>query len=349
MDARDRRRRAARGPAGHAIEVPRVRRRAERAVLGRRAHRELVHVRLAQDDRARVPQALGDVRVERRAIAHEDPRARRALAAAQRDQVLERDRDAEQRVERLERGRALGAGRGQPGVGGIGLGQRTLVVEREPRVQAGVRARARARWAAVTSRELTSPARSDAASSWAKRSVRASPRPRHRPVTRRRGSPGRRRSRRRAAGALARTSSGDIDGPATSSRRMFSSSIVWAVGGIASVSSSASFAYWSRMWLSWPSRRASSSVGQAEAREVRDVLDVGAGEGGHGPMIRAGPAIGRRGLSRRAGGDAPAPASGWRCTRPRLRHVDRAALVDVRLRRACGRGSRASAGPAGRR
>ena len=36
---------------------------------------------------------------------------------------------------------------------------------------------------------------------------------------------------------------------------MFSSSIVCAVGGIASVSSSASFAYWSRMWLSWPSSR----------------------------------------------------------------------------------------------
>ena len=31
------------------------------------------------------------------------------------------------------------------------------------------------------------------------------------------------------------------------------------VGGMASVSSSASFAYWSRMWLSCPSSRASSS------------------------------------------------------------------------------------------
>ena len=40
-------------PPGHAIEVPRVGRRAVAPMLGRRAHRELVHVRLAEDDRAR--------------------------------------------------------------------------------------------------------------------------------------------------------------------------------------------------------------------------------------------------------------------------------------------------------
>ena len=57
-----------------------------------------------------------------------------------RDEVLERDRDAEQRVERLERGRALGAGGGEPGVGGVGLGQRPLVVERQPGVEPVVRA-----------------------------------------------------------------------------------------------------------------------------------------------------------------------------------------------------------------
>ena len=70
---------------------------------------------------------------------------------------------------------------------------------------------------------------------------------------------------------------------------MFSSSIVWAVGGMSSVSSSASFAYWSRMWLSWPSSRVELLVGQAEAGEIGDVLDVGAGEGGHGPMIAEAP------------------------------------------------------------
>src|SRR5437879_9375262 len=60
--------------------------------------------------------------------------------------------------------------------------------------------------------------------------------------------------------AFASTSSTGIDGATTSSRRMFSSSIVWAVGGIDSVSSSASLAYWSRMWLSWPRRRPISSA-----------------------------------------------------------------------------------------
>src|SRR5438445_2872761 len=60
--------------------------------------------------------------------------------------------------------------------------------------------------------------------------------------------------------AFASTSSTGIEGTTTSSRRMFSSSIVWAVGGIASVSSSASFAYWSRMWLSWACRRPISSA-----------------------------------------------------------------------------------------
>jgi len=59
------------------------------------------------------------------------------------------------------------------------------------------------------------------------------------------------------AGALRSTCSVVSDGVATSSRRMFSSSIGWAVGGMASVSSSASFAYWLRMWLSWPWSRSS--------------------------------------------------------------------------------------------
>ena len=61
------------------------------------------------------------------------------------------------------------------------------------------------------------------------------------------------------AGALRRTASTGSDGRTTSSRRMFSSSIVWAVGGMSSVGSSARIAYWSRMWLSWPSSRVSSS------------------------------------------------------------------------------------------
>ena len=81
-------------PAGHRVEVPRVADRPERRALVRRAHRELVHVRLAEEHRAGVAQALGDVGVVRRDVALEDPRARRALAAGDRDEVLERDRHA---------------------------------------------------------------------------------------------------------------------------------------------------------------------------------------------------------------------------------------------------------------
>ena len=87
------------------------------------------------------------------------------------------------------------------------------------------------------------------------------------------------------AGALARTASTGSDGLTTSSRRMFSSSIVWAVGGMSSVGSSARIAYWSRMWLSSALEPRQLLVGQPEAGEVGDVLDVGAGQGGHGPMI----------------------------------------------------------------
>ena len=84
-------------------------------------------------------------------------------------------------------------------------------------------------------------------------------------------------------------------GATTSSRRMFSSSIVWAVGAMCSVSSWARTAYWSRMWLSWPSRRASSSsVRPRRARwatcstSLRDSVAIG-------PMIADRPATGAPG------------------------------------------------------
>ena len=48
----DGRRRASRGPAGHASRIPGVRRWAVGRVLGRRAHGELVHVRLAEQGQA---------------------------------------------------------------------------------------------------------------------------------------------------------------------------------------------------------------------------------------------------------------------------------------------------------
>ena len=67
QSGRDRRGRATRGAARHARLVPGVQGRSVSAVLGRRAHRELVHVRLAEQDRAGSPE-LGDHRgVVRRA------------------------------------------------------------------------------------------------------------------------------------------------------------------------------------------------------------------------------------------------------------------------------------------
>ena len=120
-----------------------------------------------------VAQALGDVRVVRRDVALEDPRPGRALAAADRDEVLEPDRDAEQRVERVERGRRPRRGRrraarrrssasasarvavdGQPGV------------ERAVVALGGVEMRRPSRRAT-----RRSPARSRAASSWARQAA----------------------------------------------------------------------------------------------------------------------------------------------------------------------------------
>ena len=69
-------------PPGHPVEVPRVGGRPERRVLGRRAHRELVHVGLAQDHGPGVAQALRDVGVVRRAGSPRGSASRRCLAAA---------------------------------------------------------------------------------------------------------------------------------------------------------------------------------------------------------------------------------------------------------------------------
>ena len=117
------------------VQVPGVAHRSERGPLVRRAHRELVHVRLAEDHGAGVSQPLGDVGVVRGDVALEDPRARGALAARHRDEVLQRDRQAEQRMEGVERRSSLGAGRGEAGVGRVRLGQRLLPLDHQPRVE----------------------------------------------------------------------------------------------------------------------------------------------------------------------------------------------------------------------
>ena len=85
--------------------------------------------------------------------------------------------------------------------------------------------------------------------------------------------------------ALARTASTGSDGVTTSSRRMFSSSIVWAVGGMSSVGELGEDRVLVEDVVELALEPAQLVVGQAEAGEVGDVLDVGAGQGGHGPMI----------------------------------------------------------------
>ncbi len=94
---RDRDRRAAARSARDAIERPRVARHAERRVLGRRAHRELVAVGLAEDDRAGRFEALDGGRGVGRHEALEDPRGRGRRHVARAEVVLHRHRHAEQR------------------------------------------------------------------------------------------------------------------------------------------------------------------------------------------------------------------------------------------------------------
>ena len=64
----------------------------ERAVLGGRAHRELVHVRLADDDRAGLAQPRDDRRLVRAHVALEDARAAGGRQVERRDVVLQRRR-----------------------------------------------------------------------------------------------------------------------------------------------------------------------------------------------------------------------------------------------------------------
>ncbi len=109
------------GPAGDAGEVPRVVGRAEGAVLGGGAHRELVHVGLAEDRQAVAAEPRDDRGVVRRHPAVEDPRAAGGRQATGGEHVLDRDRDAVQG--------APGLARLAPAVGLLGGAQRSLGVD----------------------------------------------------------------------------------------------------------------------------------------------------------------------------------------------------------------------------
>ena len=83
--------------------------------------------------------------------------------------------------------------------------------------------------------------------------------------------------------ALRRTASTGSDGRATSSRRMFSSSIVWAVGAMWSVGTVGQDRVLVEDVVELPLEPSELLVGQAEPREVSDVFDIGARQGGHAP------------------------------------------------------------------
>ena len=86
--------RAARRPRG----IVRVAHRTEGGVFARRAVRELVEVRLADDDRARLPQTGDRHRVGGRDVSLAHARRRRRRKAFDVDQILDGDRDAVQRT-----------------------------------------------------------------------------------------------------------------------------------------------------------------------------------------------------------------------------------------------------------
>src|SRR5206468_2960585 len=82
------RRTSARASARRALEIPRVEALLVCAVLVRRAHRELIAVRLAEHDRARVLQLRDDGRVVRRRVSLEDLRRSRRLDALRDEDVF---------------------------------------------------------------------------------------------------------------------------------------------------------------------------------------------------------------------------------------------------------------------
>ena len=132
----------------------------------------------------------------------------------------------------VEGGVAFAARRGEPGVGGIRLAEGALTVDRQPGVErpvvalgAGEVRLCRARATSLRPSADARPSRGRGAVSGST-SVQSPPRIGGTTMN----SPSR-------SAAFASTASTGSDSRAMSSRRMFSSSIVWAVGGMWSVSS----------------------------------------------------------------------------------------------------------------
>ena len=130
-------RRAARGATRHPVAVPGVANRPVAGVLVRRAHRELVHVGLAEQAGAGFAEAPHRGGRVRRPVALEDPRAGGGLDPLGAEQVLDRERGAAQGVA----AGAARAGLGSPQVGvelvaggRLGVGVEVLVGGDLPRL-----------------------------------------------------------------------------------------------------------------------------------------------------------------------------------------------------------------------
>ena len=113
LERRQRRGAAAARAAGHPVGVPRVAGRAVGGVLGRAAHRELVHVGLAEDRDAGGAQPRGHGRVVRRHPALEDLRPAGGRHVGGGEHVLERQRHPGQRRRQLLAGGDGGVDRGR--------------------------------------------------------------------------------------------------------------------------------------------------------------------------------------------------------------------------------------------
>ena len=149
LSRRHRRTRPTRRAAGDPVEVPRVAGDAVRGVLGRRAHRELVHVRLAEDDHAPALQPLDHRGVVRRTPPLEDLRPAGRGRTPHREDVLQRQRHSGERTQRL----AVGA----RAVDRICLGERELAVDVQEGVDGLVGALDAVEVRLATSRADTSP------------------------------------------------------------------------------------------------------------------------------------------------------------------------------------------------
>ena len=128
----DRGGRAARRAARHARLVPRVAGDLEGRVLGARAHRELVAVELAERDRAGRGQPRDDGGIERAPVSGQHARAGRGVVVARDEDVLVRDRYADERAV---------VARGTTSVGALRLLDRAVGIERERGAESIVEAR----------------------------------------------------------------------------------------------------------------------------------------------------------------------------------------------------------------